>query len=95
MTIVLLICLFLLLCLSQWFLSRGKLGLLCFFPTGLYLLIAGTATIRTMMEHTLSAEAAAVLVLALVILIAIDRISRYLEHNVFPPRGKHTPRAEL
>ena len=34
MTIVLLICLFLLLCPAQWFLSQGKLGLLFFSPSG-------------------------------------------------------------
>ena len=47
-----------------------------------------------MMGHILSAEAMTVLLLALLISIAVDRVSRYLDRNNFPPRSKNTPRAE-
>lgn len=47
MSNILLALLFALLCFTQWQLSRQGTSLLCYLPTGLYLLIVGIASVRT------------------------------------------------
>ena len=55
MSTVLLIVLFSLLCLAQWFFSKNNFRLFRYLPTGLYLLITGIAVIRTIADGTFSA----------------------------------------
>ena len=55
MSTILLIALFVSLCLMQWFFSKNRISLLSFLPTEFYLLIAGIAAIRTILDGTFSA----------------------------------------
>ena len=50
MSNILLALLFALLCFTQWQLSRQGTSLLCYLPTGLYLLIVGIASVRTILD---------------------------------------------
>lgn len=54
MSNILLALLFALLCFTQWQLSRQGTSLLCYLPTGLYLLIVGIASVRTILDDTFS-----------------------------------------
>ena len=61
MSNILLALLFALLCFTQWQLSRQGTSLLCYLPTGLYLLIVGIASVRTILDDTFSLQAAVLL----------------------------------
>ena len=50
MSNILLALLFALLCFTQWQLSRQGTSLLCYLPIGLYLLIVGIASVRTILD---------------------------------------------
>ena len=70
MSNILLALLFALLCFTQWQLSRQGTSLLCYLPTGLYLLIVGIASVRTILDDTFSLQAAVLLLTGLLILLA-------------------------
>ena len=78
MSTILLIALFVSLCLMQWFFSKNRISLLSFLPTEFYLLIAGIAAIRTILDGTFSAEAGIMLLLALLI---VSFLSYFLSHR--------------
>ena len=81
MSTVLLIVLFSLLCLAQWFFSKNNFRLFRYLPTGLYLLITGIAVIRTIADGTFSLQAAAMLTAALATLLLLDRLARLLKRT--------------
>ena len=76
MSNILLALLFALLCFTQWQLSRQGTSLLCYLPTGLYLLIVGIASVRTILDDTFSLQAAVLLLTGLLILLAAGLIPR-------------------
>lgn len=79
--------LFALLCFTQWQLSRHGSSLLCYLPTGLYLLIVGIASARTILDDTFSLQAAVLLLAGLLILLAAGLIPRLLAHWQHPSAG--------
>ena len=81
MSTILLIALFVSLCLMQWFFSKNRISLLSFLPTEFYLLIAGIAAIRTILDGTFSAEAGIMLLLALSVLLIVSFLSYFLSHR--------------
>lgn len=81
MSTILLIALFVSLCLMQWFFSKNRISPLSFLPTGFYLLIAGIAAIRTMLDGTFSPEAGIMLCTALLILLAVGLLSFFFSHK--------------
>lgn len=81
MSTILLIALFVSLCLMQWFFSKNRISLLSFLPTEFYLLIAGIAAIRTLLDGTFSAEAGIMLLLALSVLLIVSFLSYFLSHR--------------
>lgn len=81
MSTILLIALFVSLCLMQWFFSKNRISLLSFLPTEFYLLIAGIAAIRTILDSTFSAEAGIMLLLALSVLLIVSFLSYFLSHR--------------
>ena len=84
MSNLLLLALFSLLCVGQWYLARHSDSPLCYLPTGLYLLIVGIAAMRTITDDTFSVQAAVLLIGALLLLVAVGVIARLL-------RRRHTP----
>lgn len=74
MSNILLALLFALLVSTQWQLSRQGTSLLCYLPTGLYLLIVGIASVRTILDDTFSLQAAVLLLTGLLILLAAGLI---------------------
>ncbi len=81
MSTILLIGLFSLLCLAQWYFSKNNLQLFRYLPTGLYLLITGIASIKTVANGTFSLQAAAMLTAALATMLLLDRLARLLKKN--------------
>lgn len=69
MSNLLLLALFSLLCVGQWYLARHSDSPLCYLPTGFYLLIVGIASMRTITDDTFSVRAAVLLIGALVLLV--------------------------
>ena len=62
MSNLLLLALFSLLCVGQWYLARHSDSPLCYLPTGFYLLIVGIASMRTITDDTFSVRAAVLLI---------------------------------
>ena len=82
MSNILLALLFALLCFTQWQLSRQGTSLLCYLPTGLYLLIVGIASVRTILDDTFSLQ---------LILLAAGLIPRLLDRRQPPSDNKKQP----
>lgn len=91
MSNILLALLFALLCFTQWQLSRQGTSLLCYLPTGLYLLIVGIASVRTILDDTFSLQAAVLLLTVLLILLAAGLIPRLLDRRQPPSDNKKQP----
>jgi|GEM_PF-906547 len=91
MSNILLALLFALLCFTQWQLSRQGTSLLCYLPTGLYLLIVGIASVRTILDDTFSLRAAVLLLTGLLILLAAGLIPRLLDRRQPPFDNKKQP----
>ena len=81
MSNLLLLALFSLLCVGQWYLARHSDSPLCYLPTGFYLLIVGIASMRTITDDTFSVRAAVLLIGALVLLLTVGVIARLLRRR--------------
>lgn len=77
MSNLLLLALFSLLCVGQWYLARHSDSPLCYLPTGFYLLIVGIASMRTITDDTFSVRAA-------VLLLAVSAIAKLLRRRDMP-----------
>ncbi len=66
-------------------------SLLCYLPTGLYLLIVGIASVRTILDDTFSLQAAVLLLTGLLILLAAGLIPRLLDRRQPPSDNKKQP----
>ena len=92
MSNILLALLFALLCFTQWQLSRQGTSPLCYLPTGLYLLIVGIASVRTILDDTFSLQAAVLLLTGLLILLAAGLIPRLLDRRrPLTAKSSHLP----
>ncbi len=91
MSNILLALLFALLCFTQWQLSRQGTSLLCYLPTGLYLLIVGIASVRTILDDTFSLQAAVLLLTGLLILLAAGLIPACSTADSRPLTTKSSP----
>ena len=81
MSNLLLLALFSLLCVGQWYLARHSDSPLCYLPTGFYLRIA---SMRTITDDTFSVRAAVLLIGALVLLLAVSAIAKLLRRRDMP-----------
>jgi len=81
MSNLLLLALFSLLCVGQWYLARHSDSPLCYLPTGFYLLIVGIASMRTITDDIFSIQAAVLLIGALVLLLTVGVIARLLRRR--------------